>query len=624
MERRDFQMHHNLLRDVIEKQAGTLDKAVLEGVMNAVEARSPKTEITLTPDTLTIRDYGKGFETRDEVLAAFEVFGKSDERKKEDKRWARFQMGRGQLFAFGRTTYRTRTFRMTVDIRDESMGLGYALEEGLPDFAGCEVTVQLYAPLGGYDISKNETQIAMNVKYVDLPIFFNGKQVSVDPAKESWTQVTDDAYIRVQSTGRVVKIYNLGVFVKDEYGMGCGGVLISRKQMELNFARNDVIRNQCEVWRKTSKFFRAQGEKALLEKATFSPEDVAEVLSRVANGEITKWQAQGLKLFKNTNNKRLSLNDLVGKRLAFDAAGSIMADKVMQMNRDAVVLDTDHTFAALSTYSAENAGSALIATFRKIMERASAPPKLVSPQSLYATVSGTEIILRDKDLKVDEKMALGALNYWLGTGSRAARHLERKARPRKIILGRAPAYQAWTDGSRWIAFDRKFFRKCIQSGSGWVHLLDTLAHEYAHQGSERTHDGDFYERYHEIMDSVSETFDIVYKDYVQRLLAATRKLGYHGPLVKTMEELQGPFVHEAPESDGFQGQDEDAAASVAPTKPTKPPRKRESHTKTETPTGKCRCGNAAKVKDGKVLKNCQDCIDKAVARWSKNVKGKAS
>ena len=125
-------MHQNLLRDVIERQAGTIDKAVLEQVMNLIEAGATRGDITITPKRIVVKDDGVGFQSREEIEAAFEVFGKSDERKLENKRYARFQMGRGQGFAFARTTYRTRTFEMFVDIRDEELGLGYVLKRAYP------------------------------------------------------------------------------------------------------------------------------------------------------------------------------------------------------------------------------------------------------------------------------------------------------------------------------------------------------------------------------------------------------------------------------------------------------------------------------------------------------------
>ena len=51
-ERRRFGMHQNLLYDVILRQAGTLQKAVLEGVMNGVDARATRIDIQITKDTV--------------------------------------------------------------------------------------------------------------------------------------------------------------------------------------------------------------------------------------------------------------------------------------------------------------------------------------------------------------------------------------------------------------------------------------------------------------------------------------------------------------------------------------------------------------------------------------------
>jgi hypothetical protein len=48
METRAFQIDHNkLLLDVIRRQAGTLSKAILEGVMNAVDAGATRCDISI-------------------------------------------------------------------------------------------------------------------------------------------------------------------------------------------------------------------------------------------------------------------------------------------------------------------------------------------------------------------------------------------------------------------------------------------------------------------------------------------------------------------------------------------------------------------------------------------------
>ena len=48
-ESRTFKMHDKLLLDVIRKQAGSIQKAVLEGVMNSIEAGATRVEVSVEP-----------------------------------------------------------------------------------------------------------------------------------------------------------------------------------------------------------------------------------------------------------------------------------------------------------------------------------------------------------------------------------------------------------------------------------------------------------------------------------------------------------------------------------------------------------------------------------------------
>ena len=64
-QRRHLNMHPKLLLDVIKRQAGTLHKAVLEGIMNGIEAGATRVDIAYVAKpkpTLRITDNGKGFE----------------------------------------------------------------------------------------------------------------------------------------------------------------------------------------------------------------------------------------------------------------------------------------------------------------------------------------------------------------------------------------------------------------------------------------------------------------------------------------------------------------------------------------------------------------------------------
>ena len=97
---RKFKMHPDLLFSVIKSQAGTQEKAILEAVMNAVDAGATKCEIKIDENGYSIVDDGKGFVSRQEVDEFFETFGTPH--KEGDATYGRFRMGRGQLFALDR------------------------------------------------------------------------------------------------------------------------------------------------------------------------------------------------------------------------------------------------------------------------------------------------------------------------------------------------------------------------------------------------------------------------------------------------------------------------------------------------------------------------------------------
>ena len=123
-ETRRFKMHPKLLFDVIQRQAGSLAKAVLEGVMNSIDAKATKCRITLTNNELTISDDGTGIRTRKSIEDFFETFGQPHD-ESEGKVYGTFRMGRGQLFAYGKNRWRTGPFEMKIDIKNK--GLDYEL-----------------------------------------------------------------------------------------------------------------------------------------------------------------------------------------------------------------------------------------------------------------------------------------------------------------------------------------------------------------------------------------------------------------------------------------------------------------------------------------------------------------
>ncbi|MFQ5677002.1 MAG: hypothetical protein ACE5G1_13985, partial [bacterium] len=155
--------HENLIIDSISRQAGSVEKAVLELVMNAIEAQldnpKPMVDICFSVDeannraTLKVHDLGRGFKNRLEVEEWFAKFGtphsecpKCKKRmtlrlgnficecgyKTGGRTWAEFRMGRGQAFSFGRNVWRTGKFRMEYDLKVPPSQRNYAHGDTCP------------------------------------------------------------------------------------------------------------------------------------------------------------------------------------------------------------------------------------------------------------------------------------------------------------------------------------------------------------------------------------------------------------------------------------------------------------------------------------------------------------
>jgi len=95
--------------DVIKRQAGSLLKAVLEGVMNAIDAGATKCEIPTSSTKVIIRDNGCGFQTAEQVKEWFGKWG-AVHVATEAKQFGQFRMGRGQMFAYGRNVWHSNQF----------------------------------------------------------------------------------------------------------------------------------------------------------------------------------------------------------------------------------------------------------------------------------------------------------------------------------------------------------------------------------------------------------------------------------------------------------------------------------------------------------------------------------
>lgn len=503
---RSFKMHDKLLVDVITRQAGSIEKAVAEAVMNSIDAKATKIELTVTQTAIRIVDNGKGFRSKDEITSWFEVFG-APHSEEEAKTYGTFRMGRGQGFAFGRNTWRSGTFEMKVDIRGQ--GLNYDLVTDLAKVDGCDVTIDLYTPLECYQTRWVEDEVKKMVRYVDVPVLVNGVQVSVDPASRKWDYETDDAWVEVTDS-RTMRVYNLGVYIKDHGTgeFGAGGTVVSKKAFKMNFARNDII-NDCEIWKRVKNHVHKQVDGGAKTKKLTEAMRIR-LVSRFRDGDLTNLEASEAPIFKDAVGRWWSIAKLAkaghrfsNKMTLGDCSQDRRADKLMQLGA-ALVLDANWAKFQFECETVES----LMKLMKKVHDvDRDAWDRWSWTAYEFKTVVGD--ISNTYDL-VDRKEWTGVEAAVLTAAESGTEELlrgfsdRRREQPerRSLTMGQSGVAEGWTDGETYIAIDREWLKKVGTDLSGWIRIGQLLCHEYCHDeasGSGHVHDHDFYEMHHNVL-----------------------------------------------------------------------------------------------------------------------------
>ena len=254
-----FRVNENLVRTLIKKQAGSLQKAILECLCNGADAGADRIDVEFGEDmrSLVIRDNGRGFASREEIDKHFGEFAfghDSAEEKAYGRVYGTFGLGRGQIMSFGETTWRTNGFQMEVVGVEAKEGVpGYRVSEveGEP-LRGCRIEIRLHEPVSyvaqGYTIDAIKRQM----RYSPVAIYVDGGRINVDPAGLKWAEETDDFWFSVDQNGQTgVDVYNMGAFVRTypHQKVGVSGELISKvgHAFDLNMARNDILQPSCAL-----------------------------------------------------------------------------------------------------------------------------------------------------------------------------------------------------------------------------------------------------------------------------------------------------------------------------------------------------------------------------------------
>ena len=227
-------MSKNLLYDVIMRQAGSIKKAIMEMIQNAVDAGATKIELVITKDRVVIIDNGCGMDEKN-ISEYFKKFGNSSKRGDKSK-IGNFGMGRGQGFAMGKNVYLTLDNKMVVDIKEN--GLKYDLFKTDESIQGCKVIIDLYdeKKIDDWDLRNIKDILSKVFYFPQIDFTINGESVEYEEGE----MIKIDNITATEIDGNYTNVFVMGMFVKrisntvDNYRITCD-------DLQLNFARNDFI-----------------------------------------------------------------------------------------------------------------------------------------------------------------------------------------------------------------------------------------------------------------------------------------------------------------------------------------------------------------------------------------------
>ena len=365
MEQREFQPTKGLARDTMTKQSGDIEKAVLEAVMNSVDADASNIEISISEDEIIISDDGDGF-NYDEVSTVFEKLGHDDGRP-EDKEFGKFRIGRGQMFNYGVNIWHTQNVLIVVDIHGEETRLSrdwfagvdasehgdldgdeVVLESGDVSFwvteiddheDGTYISIQLYDELD--DVQHVVNSVENLVEYIpwlhDIGISLNEERIYSEPVEPI---ETDTAYHTFGSDSFYTRlsIYNKGAYVKRESDDPVGGSLITKDEISLTMSRQEVAEDDTVL-----ELAMKEREHLLLERLINRDERKTKenkwLLKMAAQEDEVLEKVRHLRLFEDINGNPWSLAKLKDEKVTFAKEGDGLAEDAMQYSNIVAIQD---------------------------------------------------------------------------------------------------------------------------------------------------------------------------------------------------------------------------------------------------------------------------------------------
>ncbi|MDX9626238.1 ATP-binding protein [Pseudomonas fragariae (ex Marin et al. 2024)] len=531
-----FELDPEIIHHIIYSQAGSIGKAVIELLMNSVDAEASAVRLTMTKEGFHCTDDGRGFASREDVLRYFGRFGTPHQ--EGDATYGRFRLGRGQIMAHAKTRWTSNDWQMSVDTR--SMGYNYELHDLEHGVSGCSIEGTWYESLNDLELRSAVQEIRDLVRYTPISVELNGRVITRDPATEKWDFEDEWAYYRAKEEG-AVSIYNQGVLVRHDSShlWGAGGLIVSKQAISLNVSRTEILRKTCPVWIGIAKRFgkladevsnrqgahrktearREKSARSLLSgdaeiSTIFWQEEVITVLPGKRHVTLEAFLKKAHCDHKNTFSVASGGRD-IPKGEAIAQQGIIQIVHPVTLGRFGCHSNADFEEVLERVIANVASDAETKSNSRRSMpwywsRHGVKPPQLVAFSTLKeAFLERTRIVDEKEALDKETRRAWIALRCCLqhyagaciGTPRNKDGTIIYGQHRFHVLLGESNTSEAWTDGKSYLAVNCAVIRRLkAEPLKTAAYIFSLIDHEIAHEGDslECGHDEAFYQRYHDI------------------------------------------------------------------------------------------------------------------------------
>lgn len=290
IETRKLKLHPQAIFTFIRAQAGSLGKALSEAVMNSIDAQATCIDITLTARGFKIADNGTGFKSKAEIEAWFETLGFPHD-EENHRVYGKFGLGRAQMWAYARTKWYSNEYVMSVDI--PATGLDYKLTlQGAPT-KGTLIEGEFFEPLAEAQLLGTRMELTALLRFSPQVVTLNGAVLNESIKATNWDFETEDAYFKFDRKYPHLAVYNKGILVGQfpRYRFHATGIIVTKNPLELNIARNEILVQQCPVWKRIIKSMPTAEKQIKEKKPKLDETALIRLGAEVREGRISLQQA---------------------------------------------------------------------------------------------------------------------------------------------------------------------------------------------------------------------------------------------------------------------------------------------------------------------------------------------